>query len=43
MEGGVCLSVDDARTEIFDYIEVYYNRERKHCAGNPVVAGLQKP
>ena len=32
LEGGVFLSVDDAHTEIFDYLEVYYNRERKHSA-----------
>ena len=30
LEGGVFLSVDDARTEIFEYIETYYNRVRKH-------------
>ena len=43
LEGGVFLSVDDAHTEIFDYLEVYYNRERKHRSGDPVVAGLPKP
>ncbi|MVM33189.1 IS3 family transposase [Spirosoma sp. HMF4905] len=32
LEGGVFLSVEDARTEIFDYIEIYYNRERKHSS-----------
>lgn len=32
LEGGAFLSVDDARTELFDYIEVYYNRERKHSS-----------
>lgn len=32
LEGGVFLSVEDARTEVFDYIEVYYNRERKHSS-----------
>ncbi|GAB2525626.1 IS3 family transposase [Spirosoma aerophilum] len=32
LEGGVFLKVEDARTEVFDYIEVYYNRERKHSS-----------
>lgn len=32
LEGGVFLSIEDAHTEIFDYIEVYYNRERKHSS-----------
>ncbi|WP_420150919.1 IS3 family transposase [Spirosoma sp.] len=32
LEDGAFLSVDDARTELFDYIEVYYNRERKHSS-----------
>jgi transposase InsO family protein len=32
LEGGVFLSIEDARTEIFDYIEVYYNRMRKHSS-----------
>ncbi|MFD2937330.1 IS3 family transposase [Spirosoma flavum] len=43
VEGGTSLSVEDARTEIFDYIEIY-------CTGGPVqsgaeafIAGLQKP
>ena len=43
LEGGTFLSAEDARTEIFEYIEMYYNRVRKHYAGSPVVAGLQKP
>ncbi len=30
LEDGVFMSIDDAHTEIFDYIEVYYNRTRKH-------------
>lgn len=38
LEGGVFLSVDDAHTEIFDYLEVYYNRERKHSS-----LGYQSP
>ena len=32
LEGGVFLSVDDARTEIFEYIETYYNRVRRHSS-----------
>lgn len=32
LEGGVFLSVDDAHTKIFYYLEVYYNRERKNSA-----------
>ncbi|QHW00463.1 transposase [Spirosoma endbachense] len=42
-EGGVFLNVEDAKTKLFDNIEVYYNRVRKHCAGSPVVAGLPEP
>ncbi len=32
LEGGAFLDVVDARTEIFDYIEVYYNKVRKHSS-----------
>lgn len=32
LEGGCFLNVDDARTEIFEYIECYYNRVRKHSS-----------
>ena len=32
LENGVFLSVDDARTEIFEYIETYYNPVRRHSA-----------
>lgn len=32
LEGEVFLSVEDARTEIFEYIEIYYNRVRKHSS-----------
>lgn len=38
LEGGAFLSVDDARTEIFDYIELYYNRVRRHSS-----LGYQSP
>jgi putative transposase len=31
LEGGCFLSVDDARTEVFEYIECYY-RVRKHSS-----------
>jgi transposase InsO family protein len=32
LEGGAFLDVEDARAEIFDYIEVYYNRVRRHSS-----------
>jgi putative transposase len=32
LENGVFLSVEDARTEIFEYIEIYYNPLRRHSA-----------
>ena len=32
LEGGTFLNVDDARTEIFEYIAMYYNRVRKHSS-----------
>ena len=32
LEGGAFLVIEDARTEIFDYIEIYYNRESRHGA-----------
>ena len=32
LEEGAFLDVEDARTEIFDYIEIYYNRVRRHSA-----------
>lgn len=32
LEGGAFLDVEDARTEIFDYIEIYYNRIRRHSS-----------
>lgn len=38
LEGGAFLSVEDAHTELFDYIEVYYNRVRKHSS-----LGYKKP
>ncbi|RYG52850.1 MAG: hypothetical protein EOO01_05865 [Chitinophagaceae bacterium] len=37
LKGGCFLSVDDARTEFFEYIKCYYNRVRKHCASSPVI------
>ena len=32
LEGGAFLNVEDARTEILEYIEMYYNRVRKHSS-----------
>jgi transposase InsO family protein len=32
LEGGSLLSLEDARTEIFEFIEMYYNRKRRHSA-----------
>lgn len=32
MEDGAFLRVEDAKTEIFDFIEIYYNRKRRHSA-----------
>lgn len=32
LEGGTFLNVEVARTEIFEYIEMYYNRVRKHSS-----------
>ena len=38
LEGGAFLTLEDARTEIFDYIELYYNRVRRHSS-----PGYQSP
>jgi transposase InsO family protein len=32
LEDGAFLDLEDARTEIFEYIEIYYNRMRRHSA-----------
>jgi len=32
LEGGNFLSLEDARTECFEFIEGYYNRKRKHSS-----------
>jgi putative transposase len=32
LEGGHFLSIEDAKTECFEYIEIYYNRIRRHSA-----------
>ena len=32
LEGGAFVDLDDAHTEIFDYIEMYYNRIRRHSS-----------
>ena len=34
MQKGAFLNFDDAYTEIFEYIEVYYNRKRRHSGIN---------
>ncbi|QHT71738.1 transposase [Rhodocytophaga rosea] len=34
MQDGVFVSKDDAKTEIFEYIEMYYNPIRRHSALN---------
>ncbi|QJW90828.1 IS3 family transposase [Spirosoma taeanense] len=31
-ENGVFRSLEDARIELFDYIECYYNRKRRHSS-----------
>jgi transposase InsO family protein len=38
VENGVFLSLEDAKTECFEYIEIYYNRIRRHSA-----LGYQSP
>lgn len=32
LEGGAFLTVEDARTEVFEFIEMYYNRKRRHSS-----------
>ncbi len=32
MEGGAFLNAEDAQTEIFEYIEMYYNPQRLHSS-----------
>jgi hypothetical protein len=32
VEGGVFTSLEEARIEIFDYIDCYYNRKRRHSS-----------
>jgi putative transposase len=34
MQKGAFIKLDDAYTEIFEYIEVYYNRKRRHSSIN---------
>ena len=38
LEDGTFLDVEDANVELFDYIEVYYNRVRRHSS-----LGYQSP
>ena len=32
LQNGSFLNLEDARTEIFEYIEMYYNNQRRHSA-----------
>lgn len=32
LEGGAFLDVEDAKVEVFEYIEMYYNRVRRHSS-----------
>ncbi len=32
LEDGAFLSLEDAQREIFEFIEIYYNRKRRHSA-----------
>jgi putative transposase len=32
LRGGTFIDETDAHTEIFDYVEAYYNNQRKHSA-----------
>jgi hypothetical protein len=34
MQKGTFLNFEDAYTEIFDYVELYYNRKRRHSSIN---------
>ena len=34
LQGGAFDSLEDARTEVFEYIEMYYNTQRRHSALN---------
>ena len=34
LEDGMFENMEDARTEIFEYIEMYYNTQRKHSRLN---------
>ena len=40
LEGGCFLNVNDARTEIFEYIECYYNRQGRLSGAEALVTGL---
>lgn len=43
LEGGVFLSLEDARTEIFEFIEMYYNPIRRHSSlGNKSPLNFEK-
>jgi transposase InsO family protein len=34
LRGGAFLDLEDAHTAIFEYIEIYYNRQRRHSSLN---------
>jgi len=43
LEEGAFLDVEDAKVEVFDYIECYYNRQGRLSGAKAFVTGLQKP
>jgi transposase InsO family protein len=43
LENGAFLSIEVAKTEVFDFIEIYYNRKRRHSAlGNKSPLNFEK-
>jgi putative transposase len=43
LEDGAFINIEDARTEIFEFIEMYYNRIRRHSAlGNKSPLNFEK-
>ncbi len=43
LENGAFLSIEVAKTEVFDFIEMYYNRKRRHSAlGNKSPLNFEK-
>lgn len=37
------MDVEDAKVEVFEYIEMYYNRQGRLSGAQTLVAGIQKP